>query len=171
MPRRLIDLSIRWKMTLPPIRRVWPEDRIPDAQAPPRCGQILSRLKESDLPDGEGWRSNGSSCRRTTRRISTRHTIRLDHGSRKARHHHRWVPLEWCLNPGIKLDFRLFRTATWRRRWMLKPNSRALSTSSPRSIRAGEHCRRRGLRPEDYVAKGCGMGREATLYLLEAGCA
>ena len=41
------------------------------------------------------------------------------------------VPLDWCLAPGIKLDFRHFA--------------------------------------DGYVAKGCGMGRDATLYLLERG--
>src|SRR5262245_31721231 len=35
--------------------------------------------------------------------------------------------------------------------------------------RACKHDRRDRLRPPDYVAKGCGMGRAATLYLLERG--
>jgi kynurenine formamidase len=80
------------------------------------------------------------------------------------------VPLEWCYQPAVKLDFRHFEdgyVATAkdveaelkRIGHTLKPleivvvNTRAAS-------RYGE---------DDFIDTGCGMGREATLWLLERG--
>jgi len=80
------------------------------------------------------------------------------------------VPLEWCLNPGVKLDFRHFEdgyVATAadveaelkRIDHELKPLDIVIVNTS-----AGDHYGK-----DDYLMKGCGMGREATLYLLERG--
>ena len=66
-------------------------------------------LREDDLPDQRAGRSSGSGSPPTTPRISTRpgtsprrwtaakRAITIDE-----------VPLEWCLQPGVKLDFRHF---------------------------------------------------------------
>ena len=80
------------------------------------------------------------------------------------------VPLEWCFGPGVKLDFRD------------RPNGHTIT-----SAEVAEELKRIGhdLQPgdivlvntaagarygeDDYVATGCGMGREATLYLTERG--
>ncbi|MGP0059928.1 MAG: cyclase family protein [Beijerinckiaceae bacterium] len=80
------------------------------------------------------------------------------------------VPLDWCMKQGVKLDFRHFpdgyvataadvEAELQRIGHQLKPleivlvNTRAGSTyGSP-----------------DYVDSGCGMGAEATLYLLDRG--
>jgi kynurenine formamidase len=80
------------------------------------------------------------------------------------------VPLEWCYQPGVKLDFRAFpdgyvatakdvETELQRVRHALKPLEIVVVNTSAGAAYG---------RP-DYVAKGCGMGREATLYLLERG--
>ena len=80
------------------------------------------------------------------------------------------VPLEWCFQPGIKLDFRHFpdgyvasardvEAELERIGHQLAPLEIVLVNTS-----AGAAYGRR-----DYVSKGCGMGREATLYLLERG--
>jgi kynurenine formamidase len=80
------------------------------------------------------------------------------------------VPLEWCYQPAVKLDFRHFddgyvatpgdiEAELKRIGHALKPleivvvNTRAAS-------RYGE---------DDFIDTGCGMGRAATLYLLERG--
>jgi len=80
------------------------------------------------------------------------------------------VPLDWCFKPGVKLDFRRFddgyvatandvEAELKRIGHMLQPldivvvNTRAAS-------RYGE---------DDFIDSGCGMGRAATLYLLERG--
>ncbi|MDI4636140.1 MULTISPECIES: cyclase family protein [Halomonadaceae] len=80
------------------------------------------------------------------------------------------VPLEWCIGTGVKLDFREF------------PDGHLVSAAevaaelerighelSPGDIvlvntRAGER-----YGQDDYVASGCGFGREATLYLTQRG--
>lgn len=80
------------------------------------------------------------------------------------------IPLEWCLQPGIKLDFRHFADGyvvtkkdvieeLKRINYILKPLDIVLINT-----RAGQR-----YGQEDYVSAGCGMGREATLYLLEHG--
>ena len=80
------------------------------------------------------------------------------------------VPLEWCFNPGVKLDFRD------------RPDGHVVGAAEVEAelARIGHALRpldivvvntRAGARygHEDYLSAGCGMGREATLYLLERG--
>src|SRR3712207_2359975 len=80
------------------------------------------------------------------------------------------VPLEWCLQPGVKLDFRHFpdgyvvtaanvEAELQRIDHQLSPLE-IVVVNTAAGVRYGS---------EDYVASGCGMGREATLCLLERG--
>lgn len=80
------------------------------------------------------------------------------------------IPLEWCFAPGVKLDFRHFEdgyvvTATdvenelKRIGHSLKPLDIVLVNTRAGS-RYGE---------PDYLDAGCGMGRDATIWLLERG--
>ena len=80
------------------------------------------------------------------------------------------VPLEWCMGPGAKLDFRDFpdghvvtaaevEAELKRVGHKLKPGDIVLVNT-----RAGSRYGK-----DDYVAAGCGMGREATLWLTERG--
>jgi kynurenine formamidase len=80
------------------------------------------------------------------------------------------VPLEWCWSRGVKLDFRHLpdgHVATAgeveaelaRIGHVLQPLDIVLVNTAA-GARYGE---------EGYVATGCGMGREATLYLTERG--
>jgi kynurenine formamidase len=80
------------------------------------------------------------------------------------------VPLEWCMGPGVKLDFRNredgylctaddVEAELARIGHELAPGDIVLVNT-----RAGE---RYGM--DDYVSSGCGMGREATLYLTGRG--
>ena len=80
------------------------------------------------------------------------------------------VPLEWCFGPGIKLDFRTKRDGHVlcaaelqkecdRIGHVLQPLNIVLINTS-----AGEAYGRC-----DYLDRGCGLGREATLWLLEHG--
>jgi kynurenine formamidase len=80
------------------------------------------------------------------------------------------VPLEWCFQPGVKLDFRdrpdgYVCTA----RDVENELNRIGHTLQPLEIvvvntRAGSR-----YGHSDYVNAGCGMGYEATMYLLERG--
>jgi kynurenine formamidase len=128
-------------------------------------------LNENDLPDGEGWAIEWI-------RLMTHNGTHLD----APYHFHSTmnkgeraitideVPLEWCLQPGIKLDFRHFEDG-----YVVTANDveaeleRIDHELSPLEIvvvntRAGKRYGK-----DDYVSSGCGIGREATLYLLERG--
>lgn len=80
------------------------------------------------------------------------------------------VPLDWCLRPGVKLDFRHFEAG-----YVVTPEDieaelkRIGYELQPLDIvvantRAGER-----YGQEDYWESACGFGRAATLYLLERG--
>ncbi|MFZ4832080.1 cyclase family protein [Rouxiella sp. Mn2063] len=80
------------------------------------------------------------------------------------------IPLEWCVGPGVKLDFRHFPdgyvvtkddlvTELKLINYELKPNDIVLINTS-----AGEK-----YGQDDFVDSGCGMGRQATLFLTSCG--
>lgn len=128
-------------------------------------------LNENDLPDGEGWAIEWI-------RLMTHNGTHLD----APYHFHSTmnkgeraitideVPLEWCLQPGIKLDFRHFEDGYVVTASDVEAELERIDHElSPLEIvvvntRAGKRYGK-----DDYVSSGCGMGREATLYLLERG--
>jgi kynurenine formamidase len=128
-------------------------------------------LKPSDLPGGEGWAVETVKCstHNGTHLDAPYHfSSTMDGGKRAIAIDE--VPLEWCFNPGVKLDFRHLRDghvvsaaeveAELRRiDHVLKPLDIVLVNTS-----AGAKYGR-----DDYVPSGCGMGREATLYLTSRG--
>ena len=80
------------------------------------------------------------------------------------------IPLDWCFRPGVKLDFRGFADGTVATALDVERElSRIGHTLQPYDIVVVNT--RAGVRygADDYVRAGCGMGREATLYLLERG--
>ena len=80
------------------------------------------------------------------------------------------VPLEWCFNPAIKLNFRHFPDG-----YVVTANDveaelkRIDHTLKPLDIVLINTAAGKAYGQPDYVSRGCGMGREATLYLLERG--
>ena len=127
--------------------------------------------EEQDLPEGEGWAiewiklmtHNGTHLDAPYHFHST-----MNHGERAISIDE--VDLNWCFQPGIKLDFRHFEdgyvvTAKDVEEELLRINHEL----SPLEIVVVNT--RAGLRygHDDYVSSGCGMGKEATLYLLERG--
>ncbi|MGO8864892.1 MAG: cyclase family protein [Alphaproteobacteria bacterium] len=128
-------------------------------------------LKEEELPESEGWAIEWI-------RLMTHNGTHLD----APYHFHSTmnkgeraiaideVPLEWCLQPGVKLDFRQL------------PDGHVVTAAEVEAelARIGHHLApheivlvntRAGSAygKSDYVSAGCGMGREATLYLLGHG--
>ena len=80
------------------------------------------------------------------------------------------VPLEWCFQPGVKLDFRHFDDG-----YVVQPEDmeaeldRIGHALQPLEIvlvntRAGSR-----YGEEDFIHAGCGVGKAATLWLLERG--
>ncbi len=173
MARRLIDISVPLQNDVPadPPGNHPTIQYIDHQQGLPRMLQFFEGLKAQDLPDGQGWAVEQVN-------LSTHNGTHLDapwhfHPTMN-RGERAWtideVPLEWCLQPGIKLDFRHLadgyvvtpadvEAELGRIGHALRPLDIVLVNT-----RAGS-----AYGKPDYVAAGCGMGREATLYLLERG--
>ena len=128
-------------------------------------------LKEAQLPDAEGWAIEWI-------RLMTHNGTHLDAPYHFASTMNRGeraitideVPLEWCFQPGVKLDFRARRDGDVVTAQDVEAELKRIGhTLRPLEIvvvntRAGSAYGR-----PDYVSAGAGMGREATLYLLERG--
>ncbi len=142
------------------------------AQTAGGLAHFFDGLKPADLPDGEGWAvetvtlstHNGTHMDAPWHFHST-----TDNGARRAPSIDE-TPLEYCFKPGVKLDFRHFddgylvsakdiEQELQRIGHALAPLDIVLVNTS-----AGAHFGKPG-----YVDRGCGMGREATLFLTERG--
>ena len=173
MPRRYVDLSVPLETGIvsdPPI--MLPQiDYMTHKDTAAQVCSFFPGLKEEDLPGGEGWAVERLQ-------IATHNGTHLD----APYHHHSTmnngeraitideVPLEWCFNPGVKLDFRHLpdghvvsaaevEAELARIGHDLQPLDIVVVNTS-----AGTH-----YGQPDYLMKGCGMGREATLYLTRRG--
>ncbi|MDG1127699.1 MAG: cyclase family protein [Paracoccaceae bacterium] len=173
MARRFVDISIPLEAGVasdPPI--MLPQiDYLDHKMTAGQIAGFFPGLTVDDLPGGDGWAVE-------MLRISSHNGTHLD----APYHHHSTmdggkraitideVPLDWCMNPGVKLDFRHL------------PDGHLVSAAEVEAelARIGHE-----LQPldivvvntaagakygqPDYVDSGCGMGREATMYLLERG--
>jgi kynurenine formamidase len=139
------------------------------------AGQIAGffpGLTAEDLPEAEGWAvemvtlstHNGTHMDAPWHFHST-----TDNGARLAPPIDE-TPLEYCFNPGVKLDFRelpdgyVAGAADVERELArigheLRPLDIVLVNTRAGSV----------LGKSGYVDAGCGMGREATMYLTERG--
>lgn len=124
-----------------------------------------------DLPDREGWaleKVTASTHTGTHLDAPYHYASTMDGGAPAITIDK--VPLEWCFQPGVKLDFRHFPDGYVVTAQDVEAELNRIGFSlSPRTIvlvntRAGQR-----YGEPDYVNSGCGMGREATRYLLERG--
>ena len=177
MPRTFVDLSIYLENDVisdppafaPKIQYFSHENTF--AQIAP----FFPGLKKEDLPDGEGWAVE-------LVQLSTHNGTHLDApyhfhstqdkalGTQKPAITIDQVPLEWCFQPGVKLDFRHFADGYVVTAQDVEAElARIGHVLSPLEIvvvntRAGS-----SYGHDDFVSAGCGMGYEATMYLLERG--
>ena len=173
MARKLSDISV-------PLQNDVPADPpgnhptityIDHQQGLPRMLQFFQGLRAEDLPDGQGWAVEQVN-------LSTHNGTHLDapwhfHPTMN-RGERAWtideVPLEWCLQPGVKLDFRHFADGYVATAKDVEAELKRIGhTLSPLEIVVVNTSAGLAYGRPDYVAKCCGMGREATLYLLERG--
>ena len=173
MGRRLIDLSVALDagiasdpaIMLPEIDYMTHEDTAVQVMS------FFPGLEKEELPGGEGWAIEKLS-------IYTHNGTHLD----APYHHHSTmnggekaitideVPLDWCLNPGVKLDFRHLDDG-----YIVTPNDIDEELAGighslqPLDIVVVNTSAGDRYGHPDYLMKGCGMGREATLHLLNQG--
>ena len=173
MARKFIDLSVALEMGIvsdPPM--ALPEiEYINHAMSADQICSFFPGLDKKDLPGEEGWAVENL-------KISTHNGTHLD----APYHYHSTmdsgkraitideVPLDWCFSDGVKLDFRHFEDGYVvtpsdidneldRIGYQIKPFDIVLVNTS-----AGDR-----YGHDDYLLKGCGMGREATLHLTSKG--
>ncbi|WP_213571421.1 cyclase family protein [Rhodococcus sp. USK13] len=124
-----------------------------------------------DLPDGEGWAYEW--VRATTHNgthldAPYHYSATMNGGARAATIDE--VPLEWCLQPAVKLDFRHFADGYVVTAADVEAELRRIDHElAPLEIVVVNTAAGARYGEENYVSSGCGMGREATLYLLERG--
>ena len=128
-------------------------------------------LEKADLPDGEGWAvervalttHNGTYLDAPYHFASTmdggQQAITIDE-----------VPLQWCFQPGIKLDFLHFDYG-----YVITADdveaelTRIGHALSPLEIVLVNTAAGAAFGDDSYVGRGCGMGLDATMYLLGRG--
>jgi kynurenine formamidase len=173
MARKLVDLSIYLENDVisdPPPFQPKITYLKHDATAP-QIAKFFPGLKPEDLPDSEGWAvefvelntHNGTHLDAPYHFHST-----MNRGERAIAIDE--VPLDWCMQPGVKLDFRHFADGYVVTAKDVEAELKRIGhTLKPLEIvvvntRAGSR-----YGNDDYVSAGCGMGYEATMYLLERG--
>jgi kynurenine formamidase len=178
MARTIVDLSIYLENDVisdpPPYRpRI---EYIDHTTSVPDLIGFFPGLKPEDLPDGEAWAierinlitHNGTHLDAPYHFASTMNANLKEGGERAITIDE--VPLDWCFQPGVKLDF----TA--------RPDGYVVTaddveaelaridhTLSPLEIVVVNTAAGKRYGQDDYVTAGSGMGYDATMYLLERG--
>jgi kynurenine formamidase len=172
--RKLVDLSMPVSATVvtdpPPLR---PRIRYFDhREGAAQMLPFFPGLTVEDLPDRQGWAVEDiqlSTHSGSHMDAPWHYHATTDHGAREAPTIDE-APLDLFWRPGVKLDFRHFpdgyvATAAdveaefARIGHALKPFDIVLINTAASAAYGGPH----------FVDAGCGMGREATLYLCERG--
>ena len=173
MARRIIDISVALQAGIasdppggePKIHYETHQESIA------RILRFFPGLTAEMLPDREGWATE--QCQVSTHNgthvdAPWHYATTMDGGKRAATIDE--LPLEWFHQPGVKLDFRHFSdgyvvTAAD----IARELDRIGHTLSPLEIVVVNTAAGGRYGEDDYVLRGCGMGREATLYLTSRG--
>ena len=173
MARKIIDLSVFLENNVisdppgyrPRIAYIDHETSVPELL------DFFPGLKAEDLPDGEAWAiervelitHNGTHLDAPYHFAST-----MDGGQRAITIDE--VSLDWCFQPGVKLDFRHFADGYVVTAADVEAElTRIGHTLSPLEIVVVNTAAGARYGSDDYVSAGCGMGYEATRYLLDRG--
>jgi kynurenine formamidase len=173
LARRLIDISVALERG---IRSDPPglEPEITYRNHRETTGQLLRffpGLQAGDLPDGEAWAIEQLA-------LTTHNGTHLDAPWHFASTMNRGepaatidqIPLEWCYQRGVKLDFRHLEDG-----YVVTPADierelvRIGHDLEPLDIVLLNTAAGSRYGADDYVDRGCGCGRDGTLWLLERG--
>jgi kynurenine formamidase len=128
-------------------------------------------LAPKDLPDGEGWaveRIDISTHNGTHLDAPWHFASTMDGGKRSLTIDE--IPLEWCFQPAVKLDFRHFPNGYVATAADVEAELKRIGhTLKPLEIVVVNTSAGQRYGQPDYLPTGCGMGREATLYLTSRG--
>ncbi|CAN5374154.1 cyclase family protein [soil metagenome] len=171
--RTLIDISVPLKAGIasdPPGLR--PEIEYLDHQD--TANDLLAFFPgatRADLPDGEGWaleRVSMTTHSGTHLDAPYHYASTMDNGKRAITIDE--VPLDWCFQPAVKLDFRHLADG-----YVVTPDdvdaelARIGHTLTPLEIVVVNTAAGTRYGHDDYVSTGCGIGRDATVHLLVQG--
>lgn len=170
---RIVDLSVYLENDVasdpeiyrPKIQYITHKDTVKDAIS------FFPGMTANDLPDQEAWAiekielisHNGTHLDAPYHYHSTMNdgepAWRIDE-----------VPLEWCFQPGVKLDFRHFPDGYVATAKDVEDELKRIGhTLSPLEIVVINTSAGKRYGDDDYLTAGCGVGREATLFLLDQG--
>ncbi len=176
MPR-LVDISMYLENDIPsdpPVAR--PRlDYLDHDRTIDRIRGFFPGLQRDELPDSAGWALEKVE-------ITTHNGTHLDapyhfhptmdhaFGPPKPAMTIDEIPLEWCWQPGVKLDFRHLADGYVATAADVEAELQRIGHQlAPLEIVLVNTRAARMYGTPDYVDSGCGIGREATLYLLERG--
>jgi len=174
MPRRFVDLSITMDTETvadPPFMR--PKITYQThGETMPELAQFFPGVTAEQTPDGAGFAAS------ETLTITTHNGTHLD----APWHYHPTmdggkraitideVPLEWCFQPGVKLDFRHFENGYVATAADVEAELRRIGHDlRPLDIVLINTAAGAAFGSPGFLGAGCGMGREATLYLTTRG--
>ncbi len=173
MTRQLIDISVPLQAGiasdppghLPEIDYLTHEETAADVVA------FFPGATVDDLPDREGWaieRVRVTTHNGTHLDAPYHYSTVMDGGARAMTIDE--VPLDWCLQPAVKLDFRHMEHGYVATAADVEAELKRVGHElAPLDIVVVNTSAGERYGHDDYVSSGCGMGREATLWLLERG--
>lgn len=173
MARRIIDISVALETGIasdPPGY----EPKIEYLTHAATAGDVVSffpGMRTDQLPGSEGWaieKLTMSTHVGTHLDAPYHHHSTMDGGARAITIDE--VPLDWCLQPGVKLDFRHLPDGYVATPADVEAELRRIGHElRPLEIVVVNTAAGAAYGQPDYIHKGCGMGRAATLWLLERG--
>ncbi len=174
MPQRFVDLSIYLENDVisdPPFMRPKIEYK-QHAETVTEARTFFPGVEADDFPGGGGFAAAEEV------KLSTHNGTHLDapwhfhptmNGGERAITIDE-VPLDWCFRPGIKLDFRHFEDGHVVTAAEVEAELDRIGVEvNPMDIVLINTAAGKALGDPNFVNTGCGMGYEATMYLLEKG--
>jgi kynurenine formamidase len=175
--RRFVDLSIYLEndvLSDPPAMK--PNiDYIRHDVGAEQMSAFFPGLDSAALPDGEGWAIEFVQlCTHNGTHLDAPYhfhpTMNEHSGGKERAITIDEVPLEWCFQSGVKLDFRHFPDGYVVMAGDIEAElERIEHTLSPLEIVLVNTAAGGAYGDSDFVSRGCGVGYEGTMYLLEQG--